>query len=157
RDWSSDVCSSDLSVPDVGPQSVRLPGRGDVVEISSSTHFVVESDQPIMLGSVSPSQAAARVPGDLPGGDPSFMIIPPVEQFRRSYVFLTPDKYIFDFIRIIAPPRTEMTFDGKPLQDALDCTRASADSLDAETRGAPEPPFEVYTCQLSFPIIDPEL
>src|SRR5690606_5292704 len=29
-----------VSVPDVGPQSVRLPGRGDVVEISSSTHFV---------------------------------------------------------------------------------------------------------------------
>jgi hypothetical protein len=62
---------------------------------------MVESDNPIALGSISPSQADARVPSGLPGGDPSFMIIPPVEQFRSSYVFLTPDKYIFDFIRYV--------------------------------------------------------
>jgi hypothetical protein len=139
-----------------GVRSVRLPERGDMVEIAAPFHFIVESDNPIMLGSVSPSQDDARVPSGLPGGDPSFMIVPPVEQFRRAYVFLTPDKYAFDFIRIIAPPDTEMLFDGRPLEDALDCDRRSADSLDGNSRGTSEPPYWVYSCQLSFPIIDPD-
>ncbi len=139
-----------------GVRSMHLPERGDMVEIATPFHFIVESDNPIMLGSVSPSQDAARVPSGLPGGDPSFMIIPPVEQFRRTYVFLTPDKYAFDFIRIIAPPDTDMLFDGRPLAEALDCDRRSADSLDSDARGSSEPPFWVYTCQLSFPIIDPD-
>lgn len=145
-----------VAVPEVGMQSIRLEQRGDATEIASPVHFMVESDNPIMLGSISPSQADARVPSGLPGGDPSFMIIPPVEQFRSSYVFLTPDKYSFDFIRIIAPPDTEIQFDGQPLDTALDCERESSDSLDATTRGSDTPPFWVYTCQLSFPIIDPD-
>lgn len=143
-----------VTVPGTGVQIVTLPERGDSIEITSPTHFVIESDNPIMLGSVSPSQDAARVPNGLPGGDPSFMIIPPVEQFRASYVFLTPDKYVFDFIRIIAPPDTEMQFDGRPLDEALDCERRSGDSLNETERGASEPPFWVYSCQLSFPIVD---
>ena len=143
-----------VTVPGAGTQTRTLAERGDSIEIVSPLHFVIESDNPIMLGSVSPSQAAANVPRGLPGGDPSFMIVPPVEQFRTSYVFLTPDKYVFDFIRIIAPPDTEMQFDGRPLDEALACDRKSGDSLSAEERGASEPPFWVYSCQLSFPIVD---
>jgi hypothetical protein len=146
-----------VTVPGTGVQTVTLPARGDSIEIVSPTHFVIESDNPIMLGSVSPSQGDARVPRGLPGGDPSFMIVPPVEQFRASYVFLTPDKYVFDFIRIIAPPDTEMQFDGRPLDEALDCDRQPGDSLSEAERGASEPAFWVYSCQLSFPIVDTSL
>jgi hypothetical protein len=39
----------------------------------------------------------------LPGGDPSFMFVPPTEQWRSEYVLLTPDKYAFDFLVITAP------------------------------------------------------
>lgn len=143
-----------VAVPGSGTKTVTLPERGDMIEIVSATHFVIESDKPIMLGSISPSQAAANVPSGLPGGDPSFMIVPPVEQFRNSYVFLTPDKYVFDFIRIIAPPGTEMQFDGRPLREALDCDKKSGDSLSEAERGSSEPPFWVYSCQLSFPRVD---
>ena len=146
-----------VTIPGVGPQTVTLPEQGDSIEIVSPVHFVIESDNPIMLGSVSPSQGAASVPRGLPGGDPSFMIVPPVEQFRSSYVFLTPDKYMFDFIRIIAPPDTEMQFDGRPLDEALDCDRKAGDSLTEEERGADVPPFWVYSCQLSFPTVDTSL
>jgi hypothetical protein len=143
-----------VGVPDVGVRSIDLAQRGDSVEVASPVHFIAESDNPIMLGSISPSQDAARVPSGLPGGDPSFMIIPPVEQFRHSYVFLTPDKYIFDFVRIIAPPDTDMLFDGQPLANSLDCEKDPGDSLSAEQRGSADPAFWVYSCQLSFPIVD---
>ncbi len=146
-----------VTVPDLGTRNVTLKERGDAVEVASPTNFVVESDNPIVLGSVSPSQEAASVPNGLPGGDPSFMIIPPVEQFRSSYVFLTPDKYLFDFVRVIAPPDTDMLFDGRPFESALDCDRTSGDGLDEETRGSPDPPWWVYTCPLSSPTVDPDI
>jgi hypothetical protein len=147
-----------LSVPTpTGPLLFELPERGSFAEVPSTGNFMLESDAPVMVGSVSPSQEAANVPTSLAGGDPSFMLIPPVEQFRYSYVFLTPDKYAFDFIRIIAPPDTEIRFDGEPLESALLCDVSPADRLTAEERGSDEPPFLVHQCQLSFPIVDPSV
>ena len=64
----------------------------------------------------------------LPGGDPSLVIYPPTEQFRQNYVFLTPDKYAFDFVVIVAPPVANVTLDGL-LPSALGCTTAPADGL----------------------------
>ena len=89
------------------------------------------------------------MPRGLPGGDPSFLLVPPNEQFRNNYVFLTPDLYRFDFIRIIAPQRAAMQFDGRPLSDLGCATTALA------TVGTLETQYVVHTCQLGFPIIDP--
>ena len=55
----------------------------------------------------------SSVSSGLPGGDPSFLLVPPIEQFRSNYVFLTPDKYDFDFVRIIAPPEAVIVFDNQ--------------------------------------------
>lgn len=147
-----------VTIPEVGRRSLQLVGQGDWVEFASSTHFELESDQPVMVGNISPSQNAARIPSNsFPGGDPSFMILPPTEQFRHNYVFLTPDQYVFDFIRVIAEPGTEMLFDGRPFRSALDCDRDAGDGLDEATRGTARPAFWVYTCQLGFPVIDPQI
>jgi hypothetical protein len=110
-----------------------------------------------MLGSVSPSQEDANVPTGLPGGDPSLIIMPPIEQFRTSYVFLTPDKYDFDFIRIIAPRVASVLLDSQPVDQIDGCHASDADGItDQALRQTVGPsPFVVYTCQLSFPIIDP--
>jgi hypothetical protein len=50
-----------------------------------------------------------------PIGDPSMTLIPPVRQFRRSYVFLTPLDYKTDFAILIAPQGTAVTLDGAPV------------------------------------------
>jgi hypothetical protein len=134
---------------------IALDRRGAFTTIVSTRNFLVESDEPIMLSSVSPSQAAAGIPRGLPGGDPSFVIVPPIEQFRASYVFLTPDKYSFDFLRIIAPPEATILFDGAPLESLLGCTKLAADGLTEAARGAPAPAYWVHQCQLSFPVIKP--
>jgi len=135
--------------------SIQLPTKGSFTDITTARNFMFDSDQPVMLGDVTPSQDAAGVPRGLPGGDPSFLVVPPIEQFRRNYVFLTPDKYSFDFIRIIAPPDTDIVLDGQQLADVPGCSSAPADGLDDKTRGSATPPFTVYTCQLSFPVVDP--
>jgi hypothetical protein len=134
--------------------SVMLPARGSYAQLESTSDFMLESDEPIMLASVSPSQEAAGIPRGLPGGDPSFVIVPPIEQYRSSYVFLTPDKYNFDFIRVIAPAGATILLDGVALE-TLGCSRAAADGLsDAQRNGAP-PELFVHRCQLSFPRITP--
>lgn len=136
--------------------SFSLAERGSYADIASTREFILESDAPVMLQSVSASQDDGGVPRGLPGGDPSSIIIPPVQQFRTSYVFLTPDKYNFDFIRIIAPPSAAIVLDGTPVEEIAACAPVPGDGLTAAERGSPTPPFVVYRCQLSFPVIDPE-
>jgi hypothetical protein len=132
---------------------IELERLGSHVDITSTGHFMLDSDQPVMLGSISPSQDAAGIPRGLPGGDPSFIVVPPVEQYRKSYVFLTPDKYAFDFVRIIAPSSSTIVFDNQPLASVIGCRSEPADGLTADQRGDAQPPFVVHTCQLSFPVI----
>jgi len=138
-------------------QSFVLDQRGSFVTIASSHHFTLKSDSPVMLSSVSPSQQDANVPSGFPGGDPSLIIVPPIEQFRNSYVFLTPDKYAFDFIRIVAPREAVVVLDGRSVDEVSGCSAHDADGIsDAARRKLVGPsPFLVYECQLSFPIIDP--
>jgi len=136
--------------------SFELPGRGSFLDIASTREFLLESDAPVMFSSVSASQDDGGVPRGLPGGDPSFLIIPPLEQFRQSYVFLTPDKYNFDFVRIVAPPDAAVVLDGTSIGDVPGCIVVPADGLTEAERGSPTPPLVLYRCQLSFPVIDPE-
>ena len=84
---------------------------------------------PVMLSSVSPSQQDSNVPTGFPGGDPSLLIMPPLEQFRNSYVFLTPDKYSFDFIRIMAPRAAVVVLDGRSVDEIDGCTAHDADGI----------------------------
>jgi len=136
----------------------ELSGKGSFVDVSSSEHFAIVSDQPVMLASISPSQEAANVPRGLPGGDPSLLIFPPIEQFRARYVFLTPDKYSFDFVRIMAPAEATIVFDGVALDDIPGCVEQAAGSpAGANTASELAAKWVVYTCQLSFPKIDPDL
>jgi len=155
-----------IAVTDAGAEiKTTLPGsyasfalakRGDYADIASTREFLLTSDAPVMFQSVSASQDDGGVPRGLPGGDPSSILIPPIQQFRRSYVFLTPDKYNFDFVRIIAKPTTAIVLDGTPIADIAACVPVPADGLSEAERGSPTPPYLVYRCQLSFPVIDPD-
>jgi len=103
---------------------------------------------------VTASQDAAGVPRGLPGGDPSLIVVPPTEQFRNSYVFLTPDKYAFDFIMISAPVGVPVTLDGTILSHQH-CEITAGDGLSNETRTTPLERL-AYRCQLSFPTVNPD-
>jgi hypothetical protein len=136
-----------------------LPAKGSFLELESDQHFTLKSDNAVMLASVSPSQAAANIPSGMPGGDPSLLIVPPTEQFRSAYVFLTPDFYAFDFVRIIAPLDASIVFNSQALEDLDDCTtraiqRPANAPIDRNSAAGIADRWVVHTCQLSFPKID---
>jgi hypothetical protein len=64
-------------------------------------------------------------------------------------VFLTPDKYSFDFIRIVAPPAAKVRLDQALVGDTPGCTTHDVPPLAGGT-----PAYVVHQCQLGFPTID---
>jgi hypothetical protein len=150
-----------------GPTTVRttlpapwdrftLDGEGANETLVATRDFTLEADNAVLVADVQVSQEAAgiSIQNGLPGGDPSLLLVPPTEQWRNDYVLLTPDRYAFDFLVITAPFGATVYVDGLPV-DGTVCETAPGDGLDASARGAPNPPFTVYRCQLSFPIIEP--
>ena len=136
--------------------SFALDGVGEHVTIPALTDFTLTASSPVLVAQVQVSQEAAGISirNGLPGGDPNLVLVPPTEQWRNDYVLLTPDKYAFDFLVIAAPFGATVYVDGLPI-DGQVCEVAPGDGLDEKTRGAKDPPFVVYRCQLSFPVIDP--
>jgi hypothetical protein len=132
-----------------------LRSEGANVTIPADQDFVLTADKPVIVADVQVSQEAAGVVRGLPGGDPSLTFVTPIEQWRNEYILLTPDKYAFDFLVITAPFGATVFLDGLPI-DGTVCEAAPGDGLTAEARGAKDPPFVVYRCQLSFPVIDPQ-
>lgn len=131
-----------------------LSGLGDWVEIATEGDFLAEASRPVHVVQVMASQDAANIPREMPGGDPSLLVVPPREQFRSDYVFLTPDKYAFDFVTIVAPPDATISLDDLTVDETL-CSVGATDGRTEEERGAP-PELVTYRCQLSFAVVDPE-
>lgn len=138
-----------------GAREFELEGRGDFRSLVTTRDLLIESDEPVMVASITSSQGAAGVPRTLPGGDPSFMVLPPVEQFRNDYVFLTPQFYAFDFLRIIAPPSARIVLDQRPIEELSECSRLDPPEVRMALEPEDQGDFTVYRCQLSFPVIDP--
>ena len=140
-----------LPAPD---DTIVLDGLGSYAEVRAYTSFFVDSDQPILIAQIMASQEAAGVRRGLPGGDPSLLLVPPFEQARDRYVFLTPDKYAFDYVTIVAP-RGAIVYLDNQLVTAETCVLTPGDGLTTEARGTPFAQKDVYECQLGFATIDP--
>ncbi len=155
-----------LAVSDEGPTTVTtnlpepddrfvLPGRGAFFDLASYADFALAADRPVTFAAIQASQDAGGVRRPLPGGDPSLVIVPPTQQYRKDYVFLTPDKYAFDFLVVTAPPQARVTIDGRDMGE-LGCDVAWANGGGPSlVPGVPE--ARVHRCQLSFPFIDASL
>lgn len=117
--------------------------------VRANQDFILEADQPVSVLQALPSQEAVGIPSEYPGGDPAIIAVPPTEQYRQEYVFLTPDLYAFDFVTITGPRDANILLDGAPL-DPRFCTTGPADGV--ERRPSDPPPNEViHRCQFSFP------
>ena len=130
-----------------GPEMFELR-QYEARTIKANQDFYMEASQRLGVVQVMASQQATGIGNRYPGGDPSLISIPPIDQYRRDYVFLTPSFYAFDFVTIVAPATAELLLDGQPL-DPLTCTSGPADGI----HGRDDPPEDwlVYRCQLSFP------
>ena len=120
-----------------------LDGEGANVTIPAFQDFTLEASNPVLVADVQVSQEAAGIRSGLPGGDPSLTFLPATEQWRTDNLFLTPDKYMFDFVVVAAPTNAKVFLDGLPIDGTLcEVSGVGKDSV-------------VYRCQLSFPVIDP--
>lgn len=132
--------------------------QGDAIILPIPNDFLMNTvdSKPIAVLQVLPSQQAIGIPNQYPGGDPAIVAVPPIEQYRQDYVFLTPDKYAFDFVVITADRDTQVLLDGTRVDSNMDpsrCTTSPADGI-ARMPGDPPPQKVVHRCQLSFPEVE---
>jgi hypothetical protein len=90
---------------------------GETCEFGTTNLFVIESQKPIMLGAFlsgqnSVSEDAAF--GDH-AGDPAFFLVPPEEQYRTDYSFLTPSTYFVSYVTVTVRPGFGVALDGQQL------------------------------------------
>lgn len=145
------------SAPGITQVETTLPPPNDFYELERYQSVLIEADRdfqmttslPVAVLQVLASQEATGIQNVYPGGDPSIIAVPPVEQYRSDYVFLTPLYYAFDFVTIIAAANTQILLDEAPL-DPGKCSVSPADGV-RRMPGDPPPAWLVYRCQLSFP------
>ncbi len=82
----------------------------------ATTGFTLESSKPLMIAQYAVSQDYV---GDIgtSGGDPEFVVFPPVEQYRKTYVFLTPPTFTHDYVVISTPANNSIELDGKSVNE----------------------------------------
>ena len=85
--------------------TVRVAGT--VTLFSTAQNFEMTSNKPFSVAQFMVSQQAGA-----DTGDPAFILQVPVEQYRDSYLFLTPNTYAFDFVTIVAQSTDGVTLDG---------------------------------------------
>ena len=127
--------------------------QGESVILLANQDFEMNADGAVAVLQTLPSQQAVGIVSDYPGGDPAIIAIPPVEQYRQEYVFLTPNLYAFDFVTIIAPAGATVVLDDNDIQSWIADGRCHSSAADGLMRrmGDPPPDTLVYRCQFSFP------
>ncbi len=138
------------------PSNQFMLNAGQVATFSTTRDFTVDSSLPVSFGQFPASQQTTGIPSTIdgqrvPGGDPSFILVPPIEQWRSKYVFLIPDKYAFDFLLMSLPTTSNLLFDGDDLMTAMpDCEFKSAGTLRL-AGGSTDTEFVSIRCPLSHP------
>jgi hypothetical protein len=130
-----------------------------VVTIEATRDFVVQTSRPVSFAQFPASAQTTGIPTTVegtraPNGDPSSIMVPPIGQWRNKYVFLTPNKYTFDFLLIAMPATSGLRFDGEELMTILPrCEYRPAGGV--RIGGAPQvTEFVAIRCPLSDPVVE---
>lgn len=84
---------------------------GEVKDAWTTTDFVVDATEPLAIAQVLVSQTFTS--GTAYTGDPSLTIFPPVDQYRRDYLFNVPSSWDTNWVVVAAPVGAKVTIDGK--------------------------------------------
>lgn len=104
-----------------GNQATFTLDAGQFKPLWSDHGFTVSSSAPITIGQVLVSQN--RIP-DGGTGDPSLLLVPAAEQYRKSYVFLVPSTFSKNYMVLAIPTSGSFTVDGRSLGEFNQCVRA---------------------------------
>lgn len=154
-EWARIVAVEDAALiaspPVAGVPATLAAGADVIITVTASFELAVTNGGRVHVMSALAGQDALGVDSALPGGDPSLTVIPPVESLARRADVVVPTGSSFDFVTVLAPREAAVLWDRAPLSElrgpdgAVACRREST------------PAFTIHQCQLSFPIIGPEL
>jgi hypothetical protein len=119
--------------------------QGEVATLVLDRDTTLWASAPVSVIQLLASQQAAGLPDRVPGGDPALIVVPPIEQWRDDYVFLTPATYAFDSLTMVVDRGTLVLLDGEPLPSW--CARSALEGSD------PRLDLEVIRCALSLPTL----
>ncbi len=126
-------------------------------EFYAQESFGLRASAPVSIEQIMVSQewVADWRPGH--GGDPSMVLYPPYQQYRESYVFLTPSTFSADYVVVSAPLGTQVLLDGRNINgDEFDplCTYEMAGDIDGVVYQAITCPVEAgaHTVDASMPV-----
>jgi len=92
--------------------NVELGAKG-WCEFGTRQNFVLRSDSPVQMVQFITSQDTTGLRGEgRHAGDPAMSAVPPSEQYRSQYTFLTPDTYYANYVSIIHPVGALLELDG---------------------------------------------
>jgi len=108
------------------PSFVNVPvlNAGEWFEFEYVGNFEVVATKPVLVGQFMQSEYApnpALQPGDAGIGDPAFMLVVPLAQYRTEYVFLAPPDFEQSWINVMSLMGSEVLLDGSVLPQS-DCT-----------------------------------
>lgn len=145
-----------LAIEDGTTVTTSLPGgdasfalaRGEARLIYTASSFTLTATHPVVVAQFLVSGEAIHPPVEDPFthevidageqiGDPSFLTVPPVAQFRSEYRFVVPSGYANDYANIAAPVGATLTIDDAPAS----CTRAALGEVMGST-------YEALHCTL---------
>ncbi len=130
------------------PDDIIRLTKGAYVTLRADQDFYIESNQPIVVLQVEGSQQALGIPEIYPGGDPSIIFVPPIEQWRVDYTLLVPEYYAFDFIVFAAEYETDIMLDRRSVREF--CESSAGDGIVRRPEDDP-PTHLIWRCQLGFP------
>jgi hypothetical protein len=91
---------------------------GAFCEFGSTRPVSLDSDAAVMVGGVlSGHQSTGVTVYGTQAGDPSLFILPPVEQFREDYAFVTPPTFKRTYVTIASRPSSPITLDGRAVRE----------------------------------------
>jgi hypothetical protein len=137
------------------PNNTFFLQRGEVATFESEEDFTLQASDPVAFAQFVASQQTTGIPtfvdgSRVPGGDPAFIVVPPVQQWRSRYLFLVPNRYAFDFLLIAAPKSAEILYDGIALEQVIpDCEFVDVGELPRGPEGDVE--YLAMRCPLSHP------
>lgn len=111
-------------VPPLPGVSVPILNRGEYYEFESASHFEIhaEDEKPLMVGQFlaaqdapDPNVGGVASAGDAGTGDPAFMLIVPLEQYRNDFVVLVPGEYEQNFFNLTVPTGALVQVDGEDI------------------------------------------
>ncbi|HRE89600.1 MAG TPA: IgGFc-binding protein [Myxococcota bacterium] len=111
----------------VPPQpGITIPvlNRGQHFEFESAGNFeiIAQDNKPILVGQFlaaqdapAPNVGGVGTAGDAGTGDPAFMLLIPLEQYRTDFVVLTPAEYDANYLNVTVPTGASVQIDGEDI------------------------------------------